>query len=120
MFKTIAIKIALFVIPFFALVGCASPSSQQEAISHVRPFTAALQAYHHKFNDYPQQLDELRPRYLGADVPIFDRTDPRHRWFLWYERADQDNYTIYLDTSPCSQAVFKDGTFVAGYGPNFR
>jgi hypothetical protein len=115
------VKIALFIIPLFALVGCASRSSPQtEATSHARPFMTALQAYHHQFNDYPQQLDELHPRYLAAGVPVQDHSDLKHWWFLWYERADQDNYIIYLDTIHCSQAIFKDGKFVEGIGPTFR
>jgi hypothetical protein len=114
-------KIAPFVISLFVLVGCASTSSPQaEAASHARPVIAALRAYHHKFNDYPQRLDDLRPRYLAADVPLYEHNDPKHSWLIIYERADQYNYTIYLDSSPCSQATFKDGTFVAGYGPNFQ
>jgi hypothetical protein len=111
----------LLIIPLFVLVGCASaPSPQAEATSHTMPFITALQAYHHKFGDYPQQLDELRPQYLAADILIYNNRDVRHSWFLSYERIDQNNYMIYLDSTPCSQAMFKDGTFIAGYGPNFQ
>jgi hypothetical protein len=114
-------KTALFIIPLFVFIGCVSPSSPKaKATSSARPFMAALQAYHHKFYDYPQQLDDLRPKYLAANVSIYDHNDPKRPWILSYKRADQDNYTIYLMTTHCSQAVFKNGTFVAGDGPVFQ
>lgn len=116
--ETVTMKNLFIIIPLFALVGCASsPSQRAEAASHTKPFIAALQAYHHKFGDYPQQLDDLRPRYLAADIPIYNNSDAKHSWFLGYVRIDENNYIIDLDSTPCSQAVFKDGTFVAGYGP---
>jgi len=118
--ETVAVKYLLVIVPVFALIGCASaPSPQAEATSHTRPFIAALQAYHDKFSDYPRQLDDLRPRYLAADTLVYNNRDVRHSWSLGYERIDRNNYMLYLDSTPCSQAVFKDGTFVAGLGPNF-
>ena len=114
-------KILLLIIPLFVLVGCASESGPKtKAVSCAKPVMAALQGYHHAFGDYPQQLDGLRPQYLAVDIPLYDNSDVRHSWFLIYQRVDRNNYTLYLDSAPCSQAVFKDGVYVAGYGPNFR
>lgn len=114
-------RATLSIIPLFMLVGCAStPSPQAEAASHVRPIVAALQAYHRESGDYPEELAGLRPQYLPADVLVYDNSNARHSWFLHYQRIDQNHYMLYLDSTPCSQAVFKDGTFTAGYGPNFQ
>jgi hypothetical protein len=102
------------------IVGCASaPSPQAEATSHVKPIIAALHAYHRESGDYPQQLDELRPHYLRAGVPLYDNRDAKP-WALIYQRVNRTSYKLYVDSTPCSQAVFKDGTFIAGYGPNFN
>jgi hypothetical protein len=114
-------KTVPFIGLFLVLFGCAStPSSKSEAISHTRPFITALKAYHHQFGDYPKELDELRPKFLAADILIYDNQDARHSWFLGYQRIDKNHYAIDLDSAPCSQAVFNNGTFVAGYGPNFK
>ena len=114
-------KVMLPIILLSAIVGCASaPSPQAEATSHVKPIIVALNAYHHESGDYPQQLDELRSHYLQAGIPLYDNRDAKHLWRLSYQRVDQNNYKLYVDCNPCSQAVFKNGTFIAGYGPNFN
>ncbi|MGH7971094.1 MAG: hypothetical protein ACREIC_20420 [Limisphaerales bacterium] len=104
------------------LVGCATaPSPQADAASRVRPVIAALKAYHHDRRDYPQQLDELRPHYLRADVPFYDNTNVKHIWRCLYNRVDQNNYSLGFYSNPCSEAMFdKNGKFIAGYGPNWR
>jgi hypothetical protein len=103
------------------LIGCASASAPRaSAIARAKPFVVALKAYHRDTGDYPQQLADLRPQYLPADVPIYDNSDARHSWLLNYQRVDQNDYKLYLDSSPCSQAMFTNGMFVAGYGPNYK
>ena len=114
-------KVILPVVLLSVIVGCASaPSPQAEATSHVRPIITALQSYHRESGDYPQQLDDLRLHYLQANVPLYDNRDAKHHWVLIYQRVDQNSYKLFVDSTPCSQTVFKDGTFIAGYGPNFH
>lgn len=114
-------KVILPVILLSVLVGCASaPSPQAEATSHVRPIIAALQAYHHESGDYPQQLDGLRPHYLRADVPFHDNTDTKHIWYCFYDRVDQNHYSLQFYTPPCSEAIYKNGKFIAAHGPAFN
>jgi hypothetical protein len=113
------------IIPYLALlsflVGCASaPSPESKAASRVRPVIAALNAYHHGTGDYPRQLDELRQGYVRADVPFRDNGDVKHPWVLVYHRVDQQNYKLCLDLTPCSQAVYENGKFIAANGPVFR
>ena|SRR5215469_8169799 len=114
-------KMTLFGVPLLVLVSCASaPSPEAEATSHVKPVINALQAYHHNFGDYPQRLDELRQGYLATGTQVYDNSDARHSWSLMYQRIDRNNYTLYLDSTPCSQSVFKNGAFTGGYGPIFN
>ena len=112
-------KIASFAISLLLLVGCASPSSPRaKATSSCLAVYGRIAGISSQvLNDYPKQLDDLRPKYCDTDVPWHGHYDLKYPWFLWYERKDQDNYTIYLDTIQCSQAVFKNGTFVATASP---
>jgi hypothetical protein len=118
--KTMTMKAILPIVLLSVLVGCASPPSPQtEATSRVRPIVTALQAYHRDTGDYPQQLGELHPRYARADVP-FDHSDENHIWRIFYQRVDRNNYALRFNTPPCSEAVYKNGTFIAAYGPAFK
>ncbi len=122
--QTMAMKLilsAFCVILLFALAGCASPPSPQaEAKAHVHPLITALKTYHRQTGDYPPQLDDLRPHYLSAEVPFHDWNIPRHSWTVYYQRMDQNNYKLYLNSSPCSRADFVNGTLVATIGPNYQ
>ena len=114
-------KITLIIIPIFMLVGCASaPSPRAEATSRVKLIMAALQAYHHDSGDYPQQLDQLRPHYLRADVPFDEHTDAKHIWHCFYDRVDQNHYSLQFYTAPCSEAIYQNGKFIAASGPAFK
>jgi hypothetical protein len=114
-------KITPFIVPLFVLVGCASaPSPRAEAASHVKPIIAALQTYHDDSDDYPRQLDELRPHYIRADVPFHDDTDAKHIWYCFYDRVDQDHYSLQFYTAPCSEVIYKNGKFIAACGPAFN
>lgn len=114
-------KALLPTILLFVLVGCASvPSRQAKADSRVRPFISALEAYHRDTGDYPQQLDELRPQYVRADIPLHDNTDAKDVWYCFYDRVDRNHYSLRLYSSPCSEAVYNNGKFIAAYGPAFK
>ena len=120
--KAVAMKIAPFIVPLFVLVGCASapsPSPRAEAASHVKPIISALRAYHRDAGDYPRQLDDLRPRYLRADIPLYDYSDQEHIWLCSYIRVDQNDYSLQFYTEPCSQAIYNNGKFVEADGPAF-
>jgi hypothetical protein len=120
MVKTAALKIMLPVILVSVLAGCVSARSPQaRATSRVGPIAAALRAYHHETGDYPHQLEELRPRYLRADVSFFDDTT-NHIWYCFYDRVDRNNYSIQFYTPPCSEAIYKNGSFTEAYGPAFK
>jgi len=113
-------KTILFLMPLSILVGCATPPSPQaKAASHASPLLAALKEYHRKTGDYPQRLDELRPDYIGANVVFGDHRDAARSWTLIYQRGNRNHYELYLDCTPCSQAVYLDGELMAGYGPVF-
>jgi len=121
MVKTIAMKAILPIILIFVLVGCASaPSPQAEATSHVRPIIVALQAYHRDSGDYPQQLDGLRPNYIRADLLFYNNTDTKDIWYCSYDRVDPNHYSLQFYTSPCSEAIYKNGKFISAYGPAFN
>ena len=114
-------KAILPIILVSVLVGCASaPSPKVEAASHVRPIIAALQAYHRESGDYPQQLEGLLPHYLRADALFRNNTDAKHIWHFFYDRVDQNHYSLQFVTSPCSEAIYKNGKFIAAYGPAFN
>lgn len=101
------------------LFGCAAvPPPGATAMAQVKPFLAALDAYHRKTGDYPKQLDDLRPAYLETNIPSYNYKEPKI-WFLDYQRISRNDYKLYLSSVPCSQAIFEDGRFVAGYGPNY-
>lgn len=103
------------------LMGCVStPSPQATAVARVKPFVAALDAYHRDTGDYPQKLNDLYPRYLAENVPWHHNEDRKQTWVLGYERVGRGDYELYLDSSPCSQAIFENGRLVAGYGPNYQ
>jgi hypothetical protein len=109
--KSIAMKITPLVISLFVLVGCAAaPSPRAEATSQVKPIVAALQAYHHDSGDYPRQLDELRPHYLRTDVPFHNSTETKPIWYCFYDRVDQNHYSLQFYTTPCSEAIYKNGS----------
>jgi hypothetical protein len=102
------------------LAGCVTESSSQAAaISRAKPWVAALSAYHGDAGDYPQRLDDLCPRYIVMKISSYDNRDPRHSWFLDYQRINNNNYKLYLDSTPCSQAVFTNGKLMANCGPNY-
>ena len=114
-------KAILPVILLSMLVGCVStPSPRAQAAAHVRPMIAALQVYHRQTGDYPQQLNDLRPKYLGVAVPCHDWNDGRHSWTANYQRVDRNHYQLNLNSTPCSLAVFRDGALVAAMGPNYK
>ena len=118
--KIITVKAIPLIILLFVLVGCASaPSPQTKATSRVRPIVVALQTYHRDTGDYPQQLGDLRPHHVRADV-AFDNWDVEHIWHIYYQRVDRNNYALQFYTPPCSEAVYKNGKFIAAYGPAFK
>lgn len=83
-----------------------------------KPFIIALKAYHGDTGDYPRRLDDLRPRYLAANVPLHgNRTNATQVWELTYERVNQDRYKLYLYFVPCTQVMFENGRFV---GANYK
>lgn len=105
----------------FLLPGCVSqPSSTALAVSRAHPFVVALAAYHLRTGDYPRRLDDLYPHYLGTNILWYHNTDPKNIWALSYEKIGKGDYKLYLYSAPCSQAVFEDGAFVAGYGPYYE
>src|ERR1700722_1421936 len=103
------------------LTGCVSkPSPEAVAVSRAKPFVAALKKYHSDEGDYPQQLNDLYPRYLGTNVLWYNNKDSERIWVLGYQRVDQNNYKFFLDSTPCSLAIFENGAYTAGYGPNYK
>ena len=125
-------KTTLFMVLLSLVVGCASdPSPRATASSLAEPIIAALQAYHRETGDYPRQLAELRPRYVLSDAHFYVSTDGKSSGMvtpfkdgkyvaMHYERVSPGHYELYLNTPPCSQAVYIYGEFIAGYGPVFR
>jgi hypothetical protein len=127
-------RTTLSIVLLSLVVGCASdPSPRAKAISLAKPIIAALQAYHRETGDYPRQLGELRPRYVQNDMHFYVSTDGKSSGLVYplpykdgkyvalcYQRLSQGHYELYLNTPPCSQAVYIDGEFMAGYGPVFR
>jgi hypothetical protein len=108
-------------VSYCGLLGCSLVRSPQvTAIARVKPFVTGLEAYHRKTGDYPQTLDDLYPRYVPANVSWYNNEDHRHIWVIGYEKVSPDDYKLFLDSSPCSQAIFENGRFVWGGGPNYQ
>lgn len=101
--------------------GCASaPSPKAVTMARTKPFIVALKAYHRDTGDYPQQLDDLRPRYLAANVSERGSyVDADHVWLVSYKRVDRDNYKLSLYSGPCSMAEFENGRLVDTGGPYY-
>jgi len=115
-------KLLLLSVVFLSFMGCASaPSRKAQAASRVKPVIAALNSYHKETRDYPQQLEELRPRYLSANVRYFDSTNAKHIWRVQYTRIDNNKYWVAVYMAPCSQAVFDaKGNVTSASGPAFK
>lgn len=109
-------------LPLLAAVGCAStPSRVAETSARAKPFVTALAAYHRDTGDYPEDLENLHPRYVNADARYYDNEDPKSGWRLIYLRVDRDHFQLRMDSAPCSMAVLDEkGRVTAACGPNYQ
>lgn len=121
--KTMKTNSSLYLALAFGVMflGCVStPSPKATAAARTKPYIVALKAYHRDTGDYPQQLDELRPRYLGVKVPWHGNAKDADRyWVVFYEKVDRNNYRLNIYSAPCSLAVFENGRLVSVMGPYY-
>jgi len=73
---------------------------------YVKPFLAALEAYHKSHNQYPETLDELRPEYPkllegfqsendGINGTLYTKVKGQFAdWTLTYKRETPDSYLL--------------------------
>ena len=94
-------------------------TARVKASSRVKPVIAALDVYHREHGGYPATLDELRPRYLSADIPLEEKTERGVRWGLHYKRPAPDAYELLFEDA-YSDALYKNGKLVSATSNPFR
>jgi hypothetical protein len=87
---------------------------------YVKPFLAALDAYHKSHNQYPEKLDELRPdnpKLLEGlksldDGALFEKVNGDYgEWTVGYKRENTNSYLLSFQRGE-TDASYRNGKLV--------